>query len=190
MKKSMFRLGMTLSVIALLATACKDDDKTEEADPSLYTKLGGTEMVSDPANTGQMIEAGTLGLRSVVDSTILVIAGDSELNPYFEALLGELGGGNTTGLGALSKSLTSFFVFATGKEGASYSGLDMVTAHDPEKNTRMGASEGDKMKVNNADFDAFIGAVVIGAQQNNVPLTLIQEVGALLETTRADIVQR
>mgnify|MGYP003636174083 FL=1 len=190
MKKSMFRIGMSLCVVALLATSCKDDDTTEETTATLYSKLGGTEMVSDPANAGQMIEAGTLGLRSVVDSTILVIAGDSELNPYFETLLGELGEGNTTGLGALSQSLTAFFVFATGKEGASYSGLDMATAHDPSKNTRMGASEGDKMKVNNADFDAFVGAVVVGAQQNNVPLELIQEVGALLETTRADVVQR
>ena len=45
------------------------------------------------------------------------------------------------------------------------------------------------MKASNTDYDNFVGAVVTGAQQNNVPTDLINEVGALLETLRSDVVQ-
>jgi hypothetical protein len=45
-------------------------------------------------------------------------------------------------------------------------------------------------KDTNADYDAFVGDVVIGAQKNKVPTELIQEVGKLLETLRSVIVQQ
>jgi hypothetical protein len=150
----------------------------------LYEQLGGKTMVSDPANSGQMIEQGRLGLRSVVDSTIFVIAADTALNPYFEALLTEVTAGNTTGLTALSKSLTDFFCVATGATSYTYGGKDMKAAHDPAQNPRM------KMKSDKAAFDQFIVDVVAGAKQNNVPDSLIGKVGALIETLRADVTQR
>ncbi|TXB68413.1 globin family protein [Phaeodactylibacter luteus] len=162
--------------------AC-DDDEGMMDEPTLYERLGGTEMVSDPA-TGGMIEAGRLGLRSVVDSTIFVIAADPELQPYFASLLMEVGNGNLTNLAVLSESLTDFFCVATGAENFTYDGMDMVSAHDPAQNPRMA------LKADNASYDAFINAVVAGANQNSVPEALIMEVGALLETLRADVVQR
>lgn len=177
-------------LVALLATslftACSSDDDADPVTPpapTLYQKLGGSTMVSDPANPGMMIEAGRLGLRSVVDSTIFVIAGDDRLTPYFGSLLMEVGSGDLTGFAVLSKNLTDFFAVATGATSFAYSGLDMVSAHDPAINSRMA------LPANDASFDAFIEDVVVGAQQNSVPMELITEVEALIETLRPAVVQ-
>ena len=170
-------------------SACdKDDDdmkdKTPDPKPTLYEKVGGTEMVNDPANAGMMIEKGRLSLRAVVDSSIFVIAGDPELQPYFPVLLGEVGNGDLSGFAALSKNLTDFFCVATGAKNFTYNGMNMVDAYDPAKNSRMA------MKSDDAAFDAFIADVVVGAQQNNVPNEIIAEVGELIETLRDDVVQK
>lgn len=162
-------------------TSCQ---KEKEEVPTLYTKLGGETLVSDPTNPGQMIEQGRLGLRSVVDSTIFVIVGEGKILQYFTPLLTEVGAGNTTGLALLSKNLTDFFCVGTGAKNFTYTGLNMKDAHDPVKNSRMA------LKVNNEDMDIFIESVVKGAQQNIVPNELIAEVGVILESLRADIVQR
>jgi len=167
---------------AMMFTACGDEEVAVE--PTLYQKLGGTNMVADPANPGQMIEQGRLGLRSVVDSTIFVIVGEGRILEYFTPLLAEVGAGNTTGLAALSKSLTDFFCVGTGATNFTYTGLDMVAAHDPARNPRMA------LKADNASMDIFIESVVKGAQQNNVPTNLIGEVGVILESLRPAIVQR
>ena len=171
-----------LLVGAMVFTACGDDEVAPE--PTLYEKLGGTTMVADPANPGQMIERGRLGLRSVVDSTIFVIVGEGRILEYFTPLLAEVGAGNTTGLAALSKSLTDFFCVGTGAKNFTYTGLDMVAAHDPARNPRMA------LKANNAAMDIFIESVVKGAQQNKVPANLIGEVGVVLESLRTAVVQR
>ncbi|MGB6036936.1 MAG: group 1 truncated hemoglobin [Cryomorphaceae bacterium] len=187
MKNRKIFISMLAIATALTFTACDDDDEDDDMpvamEPTLYEKLGGTAMVEDPNNPGEMIETGRLGLRSVVDSSIFVIAGDPILSPYFETLLMELGSGNTTGFEQLSLSLTNFFSVATGAENFEYNGLDMVTAHDPEQNLRMSQPADD------AAFDAFIGAVGMGAEQNSVPEDLIGEVAALIETLRDPIVQ-
>lgn len=120
----------------------------------------------------------------MVDSSIFVIAADPELSPFFATLLSEVGNGNVSNLSILSKNLTDFFSVATGAENYSYSGLNMKDAHDPAGNPRMA------MKADNDDFDQFIADVVTGATQNGVPDELIQEVGALIETLRADVVQQ
>lgn len=183
-----FGVLMLIGSITFLS-ACEDDDKDDDMKkpdptPTLYEKVGGTEMVEDPANQGMMIEKGRLSLRAVVDSSIFVIAGDAELQPYFTTLLGEVGSGDLSGFAALSENLTDFFCEATGSENYPYSGMNMVDAHDPAKNSRM------EMKADNASYDAFIADVVVGAQQNSVPNEIIQEVGALLETLRDDVVQK
>jgi hypothetical protein len=177
-------LGMGSALcFALTMGACKKD-KESEMEQTLYEKLGGNKMVADPRNPGQMIEQGRLGLRSVVDSTIFVIAADPNLQPYFAPLLSEVTAGNLTGLTLLSRSLTNFFSVATGSKTATYDGMNMRDAHDPANNPRMA------MKSNNKGYDDFISAVVKGAQQNNLPMPLIQEVGELIETLRSTIVQR
>ncbi|MEO4007129.1 group 1 truncated hemoglobin [Flavobacterium sp. CAU 1735] len=178
--------GLLLVGAALFYSCSNDNDDTPVVvtPPTLYQKLGGTTMVADPNNPSQMIEKGRLGLRSVVDSTIFVIAADPQLQPYFSTLLSEVGSGNTTNLAILSKNLTDFFCVGTGAKNFTYSGLNMVDAHNPATNPRMA------MKANNADMDKFIGDVVIGAQKNNVPNELIGEVGTILESLRPQVVQQ
>lgn len=188
---------LTLVGIAttLAITSCKKDDNTSTptnntTTPTLYERVGGTTMVSDPSNPGTQIEKGRLTLRAVVDSSIFVIAADTQLQKYFPTLFAELGAGNTTGLTALSENLTDFFCLATGSKNPAYTytGKSMKDAHDPAMNSRMG------LKANQADFDKFVGDVGTGLAQNGVTSSnnaqLVNDLVALLYTTQNDIVQR
>ncbi len=179
---------------AMAITSCQKDEepapaKTNDA-PTLYTRVGGTTMVNDPSNPGTQIEQGRLTLRAVVDSSIFVIAADTQLQKYFPVLFAELGMGNTTGLSALSENLTDFFCTATGSKNTAYAynGKSMKDAHDPAKHNRMG------MKANKADFDKFVGDIGSGLAQNGVTSAnnaqLVTDLVALLYTTENDIVQR
>jgi hypothetical protein len=153
------------------------------ATPALYFRLGGDTLVTDPANPGMQVKKGYLAIRSVVDSSIFVIAADPPLQPYFAVLLGEVGAGQLTNLAVLSKQLSDFFAVGAGATSITYNGMNMVAAHDPAQNPRMTGM------VTNADFDRFIADVVIGAQQNGVPMSIIQEFGALMESLRSQVVQ-
>jgi hypothetical protein len=195
MKKNLkFAFYLMLVGTGVLFTSCSDDDKavTPEPEPlSLYQKLGGTSLVSDPNNPGQMIEQGRLSYRSVVDSTITLIVTDivtnanGNLGAHFAPIVGEVSSGNTTNVAVLSKSLTDFFSANTGGGATNtYSGLNMVAAHDPAQNPRMGT------KSNNANYDKFIGYVGAAAGLNGVTdQALIGEVVAVLESLRDPIVQ-
>lgn len=196
MKKSTRILSMLLAAISFLAVSCADDKDETPATPNptptktLYERVGGTTMVADPANPGTQIEQGRLTLRAVVDSSILVIAGDTQLQKYFTVLFAELGSNNTTGLMALSESFTDFMCAATGSTNANYAytGKNMKDAHDPAKNGRMA------LKANKADFDKFVGDIGTGLAKNGVTSAnnkeLVDDLVKLLYTTEADIVQR
>jgi hypothetical protein len=194
MKKSTLLLTAGLAVLTLVMSCSDDKDETTTPNPtptpSLYDRVGGTTMMADPANPAMQIEKGRFTLRAVVDSSILVIAGDTQLQKYFPVLFAELGNNNTTGLAALSESLTDFFCVATGSKNPNYAytGKSMKDAHDPAKNNRMG------LKANKADFDKFVGDIGIGLAQNGVTAQnnkqLVDDLVALLYTTEADIVQR
>lgn len=146
--------------------------------------------MDDPGNPGTQIEKGRFTLRAVVDSSILVIAGDTQLQKYFTVLFAELGNNNTTGLSALSESFTDFMCVATGSKNPNYAytGKSMKDAHDPAKNGRMA------LKANKADFDKFVGDIGAGLAKNGVTSAnnkaLVDDLVALLYTTEADIVQR
>lgn len=184
MKKTTF-LFCALSVIAasVFMGSCKKSSSDTPAKMTLYDSLGGTAMVSDPANPSVMIEKGRLGIRSVVDSTIFVIAGDTAINGFFTVLLTEVTAGNTSGFMALSKNLTDFVAVATGAKHYTYGGKSMVAAHDPAQNSRMNG------KAANDDFDAFVNDLVKGAKKNGLSDQLIGQVGALIETLRGQVVQ-
>lgn len=182
--------------VVLLATAggmisCGEDDNVTPQEKSLYQKLGGFEKVPDPNNPGQMIEKGRLSYRSVVDSTIVLIVSDigtgasGNLGMHFAPIVAEVGSGNTTNVAVLSKNLTDFFSANTGGGATNtYSGLNMVEAHNPVTNPRMGK------KANNADYDKFIGYVGAAAGLNGVTdPKIIGEVVSVLESLRAPIVQ-
>ena len=189
-KISKMMLG-ALSIGCVTFYSCSDDDKNPPAEASLYTRLGGTEMVEDPNNPCMMIEQGRLSYRSVVDTTITLIVADiianepGNFSAHFAPLVGEVSGGNPTNVAVLSKNLTDFFSANTGGgETNTYTGRDMVSAHDPAINDRMG------IKVNDAAYDKFVGYVVQAAALNGVTdQDLIADVGAVLESLRAPIVQ-
>lgn len=177
-------------------TSCDDTtDKNPPVQPelTLYQKLGGTKMVTDPNDSSKKIEQGRLSYRSVVDTTITLIVADivagapGNFGAHFAPLAGEVFGPdmNTTNVAELSKNLTDLFSSATGGGATNtYSGLDMVTAHDPALNPRIGK------KVNNAEMTKFIGYVGTAAGKNGVTdQKIISEVVAVLESLRAPIVQ-
>ncbi|MEO7977020.1 hypothetical protein [Flavobacterium sp.] len=190
---------ITLSVL-LVASAtlvsCNNDDDTP-APPvkaSIYERLGGTKMVADPDNSGQMIEAGRLSFRKVVNSTIGLIVADVQsgaagnLQAHFAPVLAETGTTQSTNIAKLSDNLTDFFSFNTGGTNAvnTYSGLNMVAAHDPAVNARMGT------KASNADYTKFEGYVGAAANANGVASNteLYTDVVAVLESLRTPIVQK
>lgn len=182
-------------IAAAFATSCSnDDDNNTPAKPSIYARLGGTTMVSDPDNPGQMIEQGRLSYRKVVNSTVGLIVADIQagasgnLGAHFAPVLAEVGAGNTTNLAILVDNLTDFFSFNTGGTNPvnTYNGLNMVDAHNPATNPRMG------VKSTNANYDKFVGYVGAAAQQNGVAANteLYTDIVAVLESLRAPIVQQ
>ena len=192
-KYSKFAL-CALVIGAFTLTSCSKDDNATPAPASIYTRLGGTTMVADPDNAGQMIEQGRLSYRKVINSTIGLIVADVQsgasgnLGAHFAPLLGEVGAGNTTNLAELVDNLTDFFSHNTGGTNPvnDYSGLDMVTTHDPALNPRMG------VKATNANFSKFEGYVGAAAVQNGVAANtqLYTDIVAVLESLRAPIVQQ
>ena len=177
-------------------TSCEDteggSDPNFPVEKTLYTKVGGAVMVNDPNNPGQKIEQGRLSFRSVVDTTIVLIVSDivadapGNFGAHFAPLAAEVfGDNNATNVAVLSKNLTDIFSVASGGGATNtYSGMNMIDAHDPAKNSRMGK------KVNDAEMTKFIGYVGQAAGKNGVTdPVIIDEVVALLESLRAPIVQ-
>jgi hypothetical protein len=184
MKKATILSAVVVMLIAAASvSSCKKSSGSAKA--TLYDSLGGTTLVADPSNPGTQIEAGHLGIRSVLDSTIFVIAGDSRINGHFTVLLSEVSAtpANFTGFNELLRNLTNFVSVATGAKDYTYDGLSMVDAHNPATNSRMNG------KATSVDFDAFVDDLVVGAQKNNLPANLIGSVGALVETLRGQVVQ-
>ena len=187
--------AMILGGFAFFTSCNNDDDKpATPVKASIYTRLGGTTKTQDPrAASGMMIEKGRLAFRSVVDTTINLIVADIQagasgnLGAHFAPIVGEVVSGNASNVAVLSKDLTDFFSANTGG-GASntYTGLDMVSAHDPAKNPRMGT------KSNDADYSKFEGYVGMAANKNNVASNteLYTDVVAVLESLRTQIVQK
>ena len=177
---------------AFTFTSCSSDNDNP-APASIYERLGGTTMVADPDNAGQMIEQGRLSYRKVVNTTVGLIVADVQSNasgnlgPHFAPLLTEVGAGNTTNLAVLVDNLTDFFSFNTGGTNAvnTYRGLDMFAAHNPAVNNRMGRTS------TNADYNKFVGYVGAAAVQNGVAANteLYTDIVAVLESLRDPIVQ-
>lgn len=188
---------ITLAVVIItssLFTSCNnDDDAVAAPEASIYERLGGTTMVPDPDNAGQMIEQGRLSFRKVVNSTVGLIVADVQnnasgnLGAHFAPVLTEVGAGNTTNLAILVDNLTDFFSFNTGGTNAvnTYSGLNMVAAHNPATNPRMGTTS------TNNDYTKFVGYVGAAANANGVAsdTELYTDIVAVLESLRDPIVQ-
>lgn len=193
--KKFSRIALCAVVIgsAFFASCSSDDDEMVAPTPSIYARLGGSTLVADPDNPGQMIEAGRLSYRKVINTTVGLIVADVQssasgnLGPHFAPLLTEVGNGNTTNLAFLVDNLTDFFSFNTGGTNAvnTYSGRNMVDAHNPAVNARMGTTS------TNADFTKFEGYVGAAAVQNGVAANtqLYADIVAVLESLRDPVVQ-
>lgn len=191
---SKITLSVLLAASATLISCNNDDDDPKPVKASIYERLGGTKMVADPDNSGQMIEQGRLSFRKVVNSTVGLIVADIQSNAsgnlqaHFAPLLAETGNTQATNIAKLSDNLTDFFSFNTGGTNAvnTYSGLNMVAAHDPAKNPRMGT------KSSNADYTKFVGYVGAAANANGVASNteLYTDIVAVLESLRTPIVQK
>jgi hypothetical protein len=166
----------------MLSTSCSK--KSSSSPQTLYDSLGGTAMVNDPANSGSQIEKGYLGIRTVVDSAIFIIAGDTAINSYFEVLIGEVTTGNTSGYQKLSANLSNFVAVATGAKDYTYTGLSMTTAHNPATNTRINGV------VMSDDFNEFVKDVAASATKNGVPANLITSLGNLLYTVESQVINQ
>ncbi len=147
----------------------------------------GVKMVAYPSNSGQMIQAGRLAIRTVVNKALGVVAADPKMAPYFPTLLGEVGAGNTTGYSHLLNTFTDFV-----QQGASgqhiYAGLSMTAAHNFASNKRFGSSS--NPTADSTDFNVFIGDVVTAAQSLNVPNSVIGQLGVLLVSVEGAVVQK
>jgi hypothetical protein len=191
---SKFTLSVLLLAAATFTSCSNDDDSSPVVKASIYERLGGTKVVADPDNSGQMIEAGRLSYRKVVNSTIGLIVADIQSNAagnlqaHFAPVLAETGTTQATSIAKLSDNLTDFFSFNTGGTNAvnTYSGLNMVAAHDPAINARMGT------KSSSADYTKFVGYVGAAANANGVASNteLYNDIVAVLESLRAPIVQK
>jgi hypothetical protein len=176
-------LAFGVGVLMVSSQSCSKKSSSA-ATMTLYDSLGGTAMVSDPANQGQMVEKGYLGIRTIVDSAIFIIAADTQINGYFKVLIGEVTSGNLSGYQRLSTNLSNFIAVATGAKDYTYTGLSMQDAHNPNTNPRI------TMTVDSADFNEFIGDVAASATKNGLPPDLLARVGTVLYTVEGQVVQR
>lgn len=177
-------LGLMIAVSSM--ESCKKSSSSSNT-ATLYDTLGGTALVADPApvdNGGSMIEHGRLTVRSVIDSTIFVIAADDSIKSYFTVLLSEVGSGNLSGFDSLSRNLTDFVSIAAGAKNYMYTGLSMHDAHNTATNPRI------SNEVSANGFNRFIGDVAAGATQCGASNMVIGQVAAKLETVEGAVVQR
>ncbi len=186
MKKLILFAALALGLSSVVLQSCKKHHTEPPPKPTLYDSLGGTAMVADPMDSKSKIEKGRLLIRNIIDSTIFVIAGDPSISGHFTVLLAEVGSGNLSGFQELSKNLTDFVAVGTGAKNYDYTGMDMVSTHDPAKNPRMNG------KANNADMDSFEKDLFMGAGKAGVPATTpaLISVGKIVESLRSQVVQK
>ncbi|PSK93199.1 hypothetical protein [Taibaiella chishuiensis] len=200
--KLLFIIAAMLSFAVILGSCSKDDKPVTPPTPiatsPLYDTLGwfiqggqgavegnGTKMIADPDNSGQTIQAGRLAIRTVVNKALMVIAADTAINIYFPTLLAEVGAGNTTGYAHLRETFTDFVQQAVSGQQI-YKGMTMKAAHNFATYNRFGSAA--HPTSDEADFNRFIGDVVIAAQSYNVPNSVIAQLGVLLSSVKGDIV--
>lgn len=203
-KKTVF-FALMLVCGALFFNSCKSDKKTTPtptpalASSPLYDTLGwfiqggtgtiagsGTQMIADPDNAGQKIQAGRLAIRTVVNKALGIIAADTALADYFPTLLSEVGAGNTTGYADLLSNFTDFVQQAVSTQQI-YTGKTMIQAHNHATYSRFGSAA--HPVSNNADFDEFISDVVAAAQFYNVPNSVIGQLGGILTSVKGQVTQ-
>jgi hypothetical protein len=183
-----------LSGIVLLTMHSCNKKKTGSATHTLYDSLGGTVLVPDPADSGQLVQKGWLGIRTIVDTAVRImlvdtfpIPGDTlhKMSVFFTVLQTELSSGDTTGYRALTLNLAKYFATATGSTDTAYlyNGKNMHDAHDSTVNHRMTG------KVDSADFNQFVHDITRSATEYGLSNQLISRLGTLMYSVEGQVVQ-
>jgi hypothetical protein len=174
--------GVLLSV-AMVVPSCHKSS-ANGGGKTLYDSLGGTVMVTDPANFGQTVEQGYLAIRTVVDTALLIIQADTAINGYFSIMVNE----DTlhsvpTEYDKLSVGISTWLAAAAGSEHYSYTGPSLLSAHNPASNPDIPAP------VDSAAFNEFAYDLALSARQYNISNQLISQLGHLLYRYEGQVVQ-
>jgi hypothetical protein len=151
---------------------------------TFYDSLGGTVKVTDPSNFGQTVEQGYLTIRSIVDTSLIIIQGDPLINGYFSIMVNE----DTmhqapTEYDKLSLNITNFLASAAGSEHYTYGGPSLLTAHSPDSNANIPG------RVDSAAFNEFAFDLAQGAVDYRLSNQLISQLGHLLYRYEGQVVQ-
>ena len=173
-----------LCVGAVIGTgsSCKISNKSA-GKQTFYDSLGGTTLVPDSASYGQTVERGYLAIRTIVDTALLIIAADSTINGYFSLVLQEDSTGNESPYESLKLNMANFLAVAAGAEDYSYTGPDLMAAHNPDSNGNI------SMKVTSAAFNEFAYDLGLSAMQYGLSAQLISQFGTLLYRYESQVVQ-
>ena len=159
-----------LALFAFLAFVAACDSEAEPADDSAAPPESPAQ--ATPAPLYERL-GGATAIRSVVDTMVAHAAGDAELNFTREGTANEWEA-TPENVQLLKDRLVQFVGSATGGPER-YEGRDMVTAHRG-------------MEITNEEFDRLAGHLRMSLQSHNVPQNLQDELFAIVETTRAQIV--
>lgn len=172
-------------VLLILVTGIPSCHKSNVAgNQTFYDSLGGTLLVTDPANYGQTVEQGYLTIRSIVDTALLIIQADTNINGYFTIMVNEdTLHTSPTEYDKLSLNITNFLAVAAGAKDYSYTGLDMYAAHNPDSNATIFSP------VDSAAFNEFAYDLGKSALERGLSNQLISQLGQLLYRYEGQVVQ-
>src|ERR1700683_640569 len=177
-------IGGVLSMAVMLLTPSCHKSNGPGLGHTFYDSLGGTVLVTDPANDGQTVEQGYLTIRTIVDTALLIIQADSLINSYFTIMVTE----DTlhtwaTEYDKLSLNISNFLAVAAGAKDYTYTGLSIPAAHNPDSNAYIFTP------VKSADFDEFAYDLGQSALDYGLSNQLISQLGTLLYRYEGQVVQ-
>ncbi|HET6254890.1 MAG TPA: hypothetical protein VFE32_12490 [Puia sp.] len=172
-----------LLIVATLIPSCHKSNGSGGGH-TFYDSLGGTTVVTDPANYGQTVQQGYLAIRTIVDTALLIIQADTLINGYFSIMVNE----DTlhaapTEYDKLSLNISNFLAASAGAKDYSYTGPAMGTAHNPGSNPNI------PMAVDSAAFNEFAYDLGLSARQYGLSDQLISQLGDLLYRYEGQVVQ-
>jgi hypothetical protein len=176
-------LGGALLILVTLIPSCHKSNGSAVGH-TFYDSLGGTVLVTDPANYGQTVEQGYLTIRTIVDTALLIIQADTLINSYFSIMVNE----DTlhsapTEYDKLSLNITNFLAVAAGAKDYSYTGPSLLAAHNPGSNPDIPATV-DSGAFNEFAYDLGSSATLYGLSNQ-----LISQLGDLLYRYQGQVVQ-
>jgi hemoglobin len=137
----------------------------------------GCENTKTPAPPKPLYErlGGTDAIRKVVDDFVARAAADDKVNFTRKGIPGAEWDPSPTNMERFKKSLTEFIADKSGGP-VKYTGRDMLTAHKG-------------MRITNTEFDALAGHLKAALVANRVPQDAQNDLMALVETTRKQMVE-